>query len=126
VPRVLWIPGIARTSAAGAGLIRDRHGTAIFLDHSRLDLARLGSAEETMAVHYFHCTDGIDLVLDRTGRNVRCADDLLENACGAAERIMDALPPELDWSAWVVSVQDAGGRQVAVFSFPLRTQRLAA
>src|SRR3954462_7497849 len=79
VPRVLWIPGIARTSAARAGLIRDRHGTAIFLDHSRLDLARLGSAEETMAVHYFHCTDGVDLVLDRTGRNVRCADDLLEN-----------------------------------------------
>jgi Domain of unknown function (DUF6894) len=79
-----------------------------------------------MAVHYFHCTDGIDLVLDRTGRRVEAPDDLVENACAAAERIMDALPPDLDWSSWVVSVQDGGGRQVAVVPFPLRTQRLAA
>ena len=79
-----------------------------------------------MAVHYFHCTDGVDLVLDRAGRNVQTPDDLVESACAAAERIMEALPPELDWSAWVVSVQDGAGRQVAVVPFPLRAQRLAA
>jgi hypothetical protein len=79
-----------------------------------------------MSVHHFHCTDGIDLVLDRTGRSVGSPEDLFGNACLAAESIMDALPPDLDWSGWVVSVQDGGGRQVAVVPFPLRAQRLAA
>ena len=69
-----------------------------------------------MPTHYFHCTDGYDLVLDSEGRSVRSKTDLRRRAGAAAERLMGRLPGH-DWSAWVVSVQDRDGRMAAVIPF---------
>jgi hypothetical protein len=79
-----------------------------------------------MAVQYFHCTDGVDLVLDRTGRDVRSRRDRRLWAGRVAEDIMAAIPPGIDWSAWVVSVQDRRGQQVEVVPFPEAAAREAA
>ena len=79
-----------------------------------------------MAVQYFHCTDGIDLVLDRTGRDVRSKRDRRLWASQVAEAIMAAIPPGVDWSGWVVSVQDRRGAQVEVMPFPEAALREAA
>lgn len=79
-----------------------------------------------MAVHYFHCTDGIDLVLDRTGQDVRSGRDRRQRACQVAEDIMGAIPPGVDWSAWVVSIQDRRGALVEVVPFPQPGIRAAA
>jgi hypothetical protein len=79
-----------------------------------------------MPVHYFHCSDGVDLVLDRTGRNTRSKRDLHFRACQVAEDIMAAIPPGLDWSNWVVSVHDRRGALVKVVPFPTAAVRKAA
>jgi hypothetical protein len=69
-----------------------------------------------MPTHFFHCTDGYDLVLDHAGRSVSAKADLCRRARAAAERLMDRLPDH-DWSGWVVSVQDGNGRMAAVIPF---------
>jgi hypothetical protein len=79
-----------------------------------------------MAVLHFHCTDGVDLVLDRRGRNARSKRDLQAKACRVAEDIMAAVPPGLDWSNWVVSVHDARGALVEIVPFPVSPAREAA
>lgn len=79
-----------------------------------------------MALHFFHCTDGVDLVLDRTGQDTRSKRDRRERACRVAEGIMAAIPPGVDWSAWSVSVQDRRGALVEVVPFPLPALRQAA
>lgn len=79
-----------------------------------------------MAVHYFHCTDGVDLVLDRTGQDTRSKRERHQRACRVAERIMRAIPPGVDWSTWVVSVQDRRGALVEVVPFPEPALRAAA
>jgi hypothetical protein len=78
-----------------------------------------------MAVHYFHCTDGIDIVLDRAGQNIRSKRELQFKAWRAAERIMGAVAGDFDWSDWVVSVQDRKGMMVDVIAFPDRARRAA-
>ena len=52
---------------------------------------------------YFHCSDGVDLVLDREGVEIE-ASDVLWSGMRAAERLIRALPSYDDWSAWTVSV----------------------
>lgn len=79
-----------------------------------------------MAVQYFHCTDGVDLVLDRTGRDIRSKRERSLWASRVAERIMAAIPPGVDWSAWVVSIQDRRGALVEVVPFPGAALREAA
>src|SRR3954453_9418 len=75
-----------------------------------------------MAVHFFHCTDGFDFVLDRVGQNTRSRQDLHVAACLVANRMMRALPPDADWSNWVVSVQNRKGRMVDVIPFPVEAR----
>jgi uncharacterized protein DUF6894 len=58
-----------------------------------------------MSRFYFHCSDGVDLVLDREGIEIEASDVLL-SALRAAERLIRALPSYDDWSAWTVSVHD--------------------
>ena len=53
--------------------------------------------------HFFHCSDGVDLVLDREGVEIE-ASDVLWSGMRAAERLIRALPSYDDWSAWTVSV----------------------
>jgi hypothetical protein len=68
---------------------------------------------------YFHCTDGADLVLDRTGREAE-RSELDSTAMAVTEDVAFRLPASFDWSGWVVFVYDAGVRQVAVVPFAAR------
>jgi hypothetical protein len=72
-----------------------------------------------MPTYFFHCTDGADLILDRTGREVEDFE-LDSTAMGVAEDVAFRLPASFDWSGWVVSVYDADGRQVAIVPFAAR------
>ena len=56
-----------------------------------------------MSRYFFHCSDGVDLVLDREGVEIE-ASDVLWSGMRAAERLIRALPSYDDWSAWTVSV----------------------
>ena len=75
-----------------------------------------------MAVHLFDCTDGFHFVLDRVGQNTRSRQDLHVAACLVANRMMRALPPDADWSNWIVSVQNRKGRMVDVIPFPVEAR----
>ena len=48
---------------------------------------------------YFHCSDGLDLVLDREGIEAD-GSEVLWRALKAADRLMSALPTYDGWSAW--------------------------
>lgn len=76
-----------------------------------------------MALHYFHCTDGVDLVLDRQGREARGREDLKARARAVAEEIMRAVPSYDAWERWDVHVYDSRG-QVAIVPFPRTSARL--
>ena len=71
---------------------------------------------------YFHCSDGVDLVLDREGVESE-ASDVLRWAVRAAERLIRALPSYDDWPAWTVSVHDERGSLVETLPFPANTDR---
>ena len=79
-----------------------------------------------MAVHYFHCTDGIDFVLDRVGQNARSQQDVHLRACLVANCMMRSVGEDMDWSSWVVSVQNRRGMMVEVVPFPAEERRQAA
>lgn len=72
--------------------------------------------EAGMAKHYFHCTDGDDLVLDRRGRTLSGPARIERYARAVATRVMADLPDYPDWANWQVCVQHEG-RQVAVIPF---------
>ena len=76
-----------------------------------------------MAVHFFHCTDGVDFVLDRVGQNTRTSEDMRLRACLVANRMMRTLSDDLDWSNWVVSIQDRKGMMVDVVPFLAEARR---
>ena len=58
--------------------------------------------------YFFHCSDGVDLVLDRKGGEIE-ASDVLWSGMRAAERLIRALPSYDGWSAWTVSVHNERG-----------------
>ena len=62
-----------------------------------------------MAIHYFHCTDGVDLILDRSGCESRAIGDAIEKAREVAGRIMGAVPSYSEWDSWAVHVYDETG-----------------
>ena len=71
---------------------------------------------------YFHCSDGVDLVLDSEGVEIE-ASDVLRWGVRAAERLIMALPSYDGWSAWTVSVHDERGSLVETLPFPANTAR---
>lgn len=71
-----------------------------------------------MAVHYYHCTDGKNLILDRTGRRTRSEKDVELLASRVAGEVMRSTGAGRDWSGWLVSVQDQIGSMVTVVPFP--------
>jgi hypothetical protein len=71
---------------------------------------------------YFHCGDGVDLVLDREGIEI-AASDVLWWALRAAVRLMSALPSYDDWSAWTVSVHNERGSLIESVPFPASMDR---
>jgi hypothetical protein len=73
-----------------------------------------------MPVRYFyHLTDGNDLIIDNTGRRTRSKKEVEPLAFSIAGELMSEVPGEVDWSEWLVSVQDSRGAMVAVVPFPL-------
>jgi hypothetical protein len=72
-----------------------------------------------MPKHFFHCTDGRSLVLDREGEAVRAGSKGLQLAFArfAAHAVRDRSPARGDWSAWRVHVVDEAGLEVAVVPF---------
>jgi len=78
-----------------------------------------------MSRFYFHCSDGVDLVLDREGIEIDASDVLL-SPLRAAERLIRALPSYDDWSAWTVSVHDEQGSLVKTVPFPANTDQYYA
>jgi hypothetical protein len=78
--------------------------------------------EHKLSRFYFHCSDDVDLVLDREGVEIEASDVLL-SALRAAERLIRALPSYDDWSAWTVSVHNERGSLVETLPFPANTAR---
>ncbi len=72
-----------------------------------------------MPQHFFHCTDGRSLVVDRDGELVRAGSKGLQLAFArfAAHAVRDRSPAREDWSAWRVHVVDEAGFEVAVVPF---------
>jgi hypothetical protein len=70
-----------------------------------------------MAVHYFHCTNGIDALFDQVGRDVY-ADDLVPQAASRARSLMRGLPAYEGWAAWTVCIHDEFGHMVRIVPFP--------
>ncbi len=70
-----------------------------------------------MAVHYFHCTNGVDAVFDQAGQDVG-ADDLMLQAAEQARHLMGGLPGYEGWAAWTVCVHDEFGHMVRILPFP--------
>jgi hypothetical protein len=74
-----------------------------------------------MSIHYFHCTDGVDLIVDRRGRDTRAKRDTRVQARSVAADIMRALPAYDEWSAWAVHVYDARGQvEIVPFTEPVQ------
>lgn len=71
-----------------------------------------------MPVHYFHCTDGQSLIRDHAGRRTRSESGVVSLATQVATEIMRSAAAPIDWSDWVVSVQDHAGSMVIVVPFP--------
>lgn len=71
-----------------------------------------------MAVHYFHCTDGVDLIVDRAGREAASPAGLCALARDVAREIMSAVPAYDEWGDWAVHVYDDRG-EVAIVPFRL-------
>ncbi len=71
-----------------------------------------------MMVHYFHCTNGIDLIIDQRGRRTQTRKDVEPIAFWVAGQLMKTAPGLVDWSDWLVSVQDRRGSMVTVVPFP--------
>jgi hypothetical protein len=77
-----------------------------------------------MAIHYFHCTNGIDMVIDGTGRDVATGDEMPMQARAVAAELMRAVPGYHEWWNWSVHVYDAFGA-VAIVDFPTDRRRAA-
>jgi hypothetical protein len=74
-----------------------------------------------MAIHYFHCTDGFDLILDREGRETGAVQDTISAAREVAGEIMRAVPSYREWDNWAVHIyDDAGPLEVVPFAGPVR------
>ena len=62
-----------------------------------------------MPAHYFHCTDGFDLVLDRHGCDLEDEGEVRRMAARTAIELMQRLPRYKGWTSWLVSVHDEDG-----------------
>ena len=77
-----------------------------------------------MAIHYFHCTDGIDMVIDHTGRETSGSAEMSSHAGAVAAALMGAVPAYNEWWNWSVHVYDEIGA-VGIFDFPIDRRQAA-
>ena len=69
-----------------------------------------------MTVHYLYCSDGVDLILDKTPRRCRRMGDMIEGAKAMAREVMSKLPVHRKWDDWSVYIYDDAG-QIDVVPF---------
>jgi hypothetical protein len=62
-----------------------------------------------MPTYYFHCTNGVDFVLDQKGFDAEHEGEVRRWAARAASRLMQRLPTYRGWTSWLVSVHDEDG-----------------
>lgn len=67
-----------------------------------------------MSAQFIHCSDGVDLVIDRTPRRFRRVGEALAAARVRALEMMAALPAQHDWSGWCAYVCDEAGEVARV------------
>ena len=77
-----------------------------------------------MAVHYFHCTNGIDMVIDEMGQETFSSAEISSHARAVAAALMRAIPSYDEWWNWSVHVYDELGA-VEIFDFPADRRRAA-
>ena len=77
-----------------------------------------------MAVHYFHCTNGLDMVIDKKGQETSGSDEMSAHARAVAAGLMRAVPGYHEWWNWSVHVYDEVGA-VKIFDFPKDRRRAA-
>lgn len=65
----------------------------------------------------FHCTDGHDAVIDRSGRAIGRQILVKRHAERVARTMMEASDSRIDWSGWIVDVHDAQGRRALALPF---------
>jgi hypothetical protein len=70
-----------------------------------------------MAHYRFHCTNGLECVLDAKGADIRVPDRLPKRAQQVAMEVMRSLEDQTDWSRWHVTVHDLKGRRVLLQPF---------
>jgi hypothetical protein len=71
-----------------------------------------------MPTYYYHCTDGWDLLIDRSGSPAQNRSQIRRAAQACARRVMRTLPSFGQWAGWIVSVHDEEGRLVDTIEFP--------
>ena len=62
-----------------------------------------------MAVQYCRCTDGVDLIVDRSGRDAANIAELRRKAEAVACEVMQAVPTYHEWQDWAVHIYDDRG-----------------
>ncbi|MGY2047446.1 DUF6894 family protein [Methylobacterium sp. JK268] len=67
-----------------------------------------------MRTYRFHCTNGLECVLDGSGQRLRPGESVAARARAVAA---DVARHGGDWSGWSVTVHDLAGRQVLVVPF---------
>ncbi|ACL60061.1 DUF6894 family protein [Methylobacterium nodulans] len=68
-----------------------------------------------MATYRFHCTNGLECLLDAEGQRVRPGESIRRRAAQVAEGVRRRFGG--DWSDWSVTVHDLEGRQVLLLPF---------
>lgn len=69
-----------------------------------------------MGAHFIHCSDGVDLVIDRVPHRFRRIGEAVEAARRRARELIAAIPGHRDWDDWSAYVYDDAG-EVARVSF---------
>lgn len=79
-----------------------------------------------MASHYFHSTNGEDVIFDHRGLDLDRLEDLHATAEAIAARLMRSVPGYRDWAGWIVCVYDGEGRCIDEVPFPHQTRAAPA
>ena len=74
---------------------------------------------------HYHCTDGVDLIIDRRGRTAANDEQALQEAVLVAERVIRELPEYDQWGSWVVCVYDNEHRMIGTVPFDMALPALA-
>jgi hypothetical protein len=71
-----------------------------------------------MTVHFFHVTNGQDVLFDRRGKRISNPDRVTEAALAHAQGLMRQLPGYGGWRSWSVLVHNSLGDWIETVPFP--------